>query len=85
LSPILNYYKIGIQLFLGLDLLRVSTGNPSFHLSRHLSSTPVEDLEALEERAIQWNLLIVPGPLFSKRNVLIRVSFAASEETLPVI
>jgi aspartate/methionine/tyrosine aminotransferase len=38
--------------------------------------------EAFVERAIQQNLFIVPGSVFSKRNTHVRISFAASEETL---
>ena len=38
--------------------------------------------EAFVEKAIQNNLFIVPGSVFSKRNTHVRISFAASEETL---
>lgn len=38
--------------------------------------------EAFVERAIQHNLFVVPGSVFSKRNTHVRISFAASEETL---
>jgi len=38
--------------------------------------------EALVERAIQKNLFIIPGSVFSKRNTHVRISFAASEEML---
>ncbi len=38
--------------------------------------------EAFVEKAIQHNLFIVPGSVFSKRNTHVRISFAASEETL---
>ncbi len=38
--------------------------------------------EAFVERAIQNNLFIVPGSVFSKRNTNVRISFAASEQTL---
>ncbi len=38
--------------------------------------------EAFVEKAIQNNLFIVPGTVFSKRNTNVRISFAASEETL---
>lgn len=38
--------------------------------------------EAFVERALQQNLFIVPGSVFSKRNTHVRISFAASEETL---
>ena len=38
--------------------------------------------EAFVERAIQQNLFIIPGSVFSKRNTHVRLSFAASEEML---
>jgi aspartate aminotransferase/aminotransferase len=38
--------------------------------------------EAFVERVIQQNLFIIPGSVFSKRNTHVRISFAASEETL---
>jgi aspartate aminotransferase/aminotransferase len=38
--------------------------------------------EAFVEKAIQNNLFIVPGSVFSQRNTHVRISFAASEETL---
>jgi aspartate aminotransferase/aminotransferase len=38
--------------------------------------------EAFVERAIQNNLFIIPGSVFSKRNTHVRISFAASEEML---
>jgi len=43
---------------------------------------PGGDGEAFVERAIQKNLFIVPGTVFSKRNTHVRISFAASDETL---
>lgn len=43
---------------------------------------PGGDGEAFVEKAIQSNLFIVPGSVFSKRNTHVRISFAASEETL---
>lgn len=43
---------------------------------------PGGDGEAFVEKAIQNNLFIVPGSVFSKRNTNVRISFAASEETL---
>ena len=38
--------------------------------------------EVFVEKAIQNNLFIVPGSAFSKRNTNVRISFAASDETL---
>jgi aspartate aminotransferase/aminotransferase len=38
--------------------------------------------EVFVEKAIQNNLFIVPGSVFSKRNTHVRISFAASDETL---
>ena len=43
---------------------------------------PGGDGEAFVEKAIQQNLFIIPGSVFSKRNTHVRISFAASEETL---
>jgi aspartate/methionine/tyrosine aminotransferase len=43
---------------------------------------PAGDGEAFVGKAIQNNLFIVPGSVFSKRNTNVRISFAASEETL---
>ncbi len=43
---------------------------------------PGGDGEAFVERAVQNNLFIVPGSIFSKRNTHVRISFAASDETL---
>jgi aspartate aminotransferase/aminotransferase len=43
---------------------------------------PGRNGEAFVERAIQNNLFIVPGSVFSKKNTNVRISFAASEETL---
>jgi len=43
---------------------------------------PNGDGEAFVEKAIQNNLFIIPGSIFSKRNTHVRISFAASEETL---
>lgn len=85
MSFILNHYEMGIQLFVGLVLPPVLKGDLPFPLSGHPSGAPVGDSEALEARTIRGNLLIVPSPLFSDRNRLVRISFAASEETLPVI
>jgi len=38
--------------------------------------------EAFVERAMEQNLFIIPGSVFSKRNTHVRISFASSEETL---
>jgi aspartate/methionine/tyrosine aminotransferase len=38
--------------------------------------------EAFVKQAIRKNLFIIPGSVFSKRNTHVRISFAASEETL---
>ncbi len=43
---------------------------------------PGGDGEAFVEKAIQNNLFIVPGSVFSKRKTHVRISFAAPEETL---
>ena len=38
--------------------------------------------EAFVEKAIEQNLFIIPGTVFSKRNTHVRISFAAPEERL---
>jgi aspartate aminotransferase/aminotransferase len=43
---------------------------------------PGGNAEAFVEKAIRQNLFIVPGNVFSKRNTHVRISFAASDETL---
>jgi len=43
---------------------------------------PGGDGEAFVEKAIKKNLFIVPGSVFSKRKSHVRISFAASDETL---
>ncbi len=43
---------------------------------------PGGDGEAFVHSAIENNLLVVPGNVFSERNTNFRISFAASEETL---
>ena len=43
---------------------------------------PGGNAEVFVEKAIQQNLFIVPGGVFSKRNTHVRISFASSEETL---
>ena len=43
---------------------------------------PGGDGEIFVEKAIQQNLFVIPGSVFSKRNTHIRISFAAPEETL---
>ena len=59
-----------------------------FHVQKPLGAfyifpeVPGGNAEAFVEKAIQQNLFIVPGSVFSKRNTHVRISFAASEETL---
>jgi aspartate/methionine/tyrosine aminotransferase len=43
---------------------------------------PGGDGDAFVEKAIQQNLFIIPGSVFSKRKTHVRISFAASEEAL---
>ena len=43
---------------------------------------PGGNAEVFVEKAIQNNLFIVPGSVFFKRNTHVRISFAASDETL---
>jgi aspartate/methionine/tyrosine aminotransferase len=43
---------------------------------------PDGDGDAFVERALENNLFIIPGSVFSRRKTNVRISFAASEETL---
>ncbi len=43
---------------------------------------PGGNADAFVEKAIQNNLFIVPGSVFSKKDTHVRISFAASDETL---
>lgn len=61
------------------EKFRVQKPQGAFYI---FPEVPGGDGEAFVERALQQNLFIVPGSVFSKRNTHVRISFAASEETL---
>jgi len=61
------------------EKFRVQTPQGAFYI---FPEVPGGDGEAFVEKAIHNNLFIVPGSVFSKRNTNVRISFAASEETL---
>ena len=43
---------------------------------------PNRDGDAFVKKAIENNLLVVPGSVFSEKNTHFRISFAASDETI---
>jgi len=61
------------------ERFRVQKPQGAFYI---FPEVPGRDGEAFVEKAIQNNLFIVPGSVFSKKNTHVRISFAASEETL---
>jgi len=58
---------------------RVQKPGGAFYL---FPEVPGGNGEAFVEKAIEQNLFIIPGSVFSKRKTHLRISFAASEETL---
>lgn len=75
-----QYKKKRDMIYEGLkQKYRVQKPQGAFYI---FPEVPGGDGEAFVERAIQNNLFIVPGSVFSKRNTHVRISFAASEETL---
>jgi len=73
MSLILYHYETGIQLFVGLDLPPVAKGTFRSLSQDILPALPWETRKPLEAKAVEWNLLIVTGPLFSERNGHIRI------------
>ena len=61
------------------EKFRVQRPQGAFYI---FPEVPGGDGEVFVEKAIQNNLFIVPGSVFSKRNTHVRISFAASDETL---
>lgn len=61
------------------EKFRVQKPRGAFYI---FPEVPEGNGETFVEKAIQNNLFIVPGSVFSKRNTHVRISFAASEETL---
>jgi aspartate aminotransferase/aminotransferase len=75
-----RYKKKRDMIYEGLkEKYRVQKPKGAFYI---FPEVPGGDGEAFVERAIHENLFIIPGSVFSKRNTHVRISFAASEETL---
>ncbi len=75
-----EYRKKRDLIYEGLrEKFRVQKPQGAFYI---FPEVPGGNGEAFVEKAIQHNLFIVPGSVFSKRNTHVRISFAASEETL---
>lgn len=75
-----EYKKKRDLIYEGLkEKFRVQKPEGAFYI---FPEVPGGDGEAFVEKAIQHNLFIVPGSVFSKRKTHVRISFAASEETL---
>jgi aspartate aminotransferase/aminotransferase len=79
-SYIAGYKKKRDLIYNGLkEKFNVQKPQGAFYI---FPEVPGKNAEAFVEKAIQQNLFIVPGSVFSKRNTHVRISFAASEETL---
>ncbi len=79
-NHIQGYKKKRDLIYEGLrEKFRVQKPRGAFYI---FPEVPGGDGEAFVEKAIQNNLFVVPGSVFSKRNTNVRISFAASEETL---
>jgi aspartate aminotransferase/aminotransferase len=79
-SYIAGYKKKRDLIYNGLkEKFNVQKPQGAFYI---FPEVPGGNAEAFVEKAIQQNLFIVPGSVFSKRNTHVRISFAASEETL---
>ncbi|RPJ06377.1 MAG: aminotransferase class I/II-fold pyridoxal phosphate-dependent enzyme, partial [Deltaproteobacteria bacterium] len=77
---IAQYKKKRDIIYEGLrEKYRVQKPDGAFYI---FPEVPGRDGEAFVEKAIQQNLFIVPGSVFSKRNTHVRISFAAPEERL---
>ena len=79
-SYITGYKKKRDLIYNGLEgKFNVQKPQGAFYI---FPEVPGGNAEAFVEKAIQNNLFIVPGNVFSKRNTHARISFATSEETL---
>lgn len=77
---ILEYRKKRDLIYEGLkEKFQVQKPQGAFYI---FPEAPGGDGDAFVEKAIQNNLFIVPGSVFSKKKSHVRISFAASEETL---
>jgi len=75
-----RYKKKRDLIYEGLrEKFRVQKPQGAFYI---FPEVPGRNGDAFVERALQNNLFVVPGSVFSKRNTHVRISFAASEETL---
>ncbi len=75
-----QYKKKRDLIYEGLkEKYRVQKPGGAFYI---FPEVPDGDGDAFVEKAIQKNLFVIPGSVFSKRNTHIRISFAASEEML---
>jgi aspartate aminotransferase/aminotransferase len=79
-SYITQYQKKRDLIYEGLkDKYRVEKPGGAFYI---FPEVPGGDGEAFVEKAIQQNLFVIPGSVFSTRNTHIRISFAAPDEVL---
>lgn len=68
------------QIYEGLrDSFKVVKPTGAFYI---FPEAPGGDGEAFAAKAIERNLIIIPGSVFSERNTHLRISFAADDETL---
>lgn len=79
-SYIAGYRKKRDLMYNGLkEKFNVQKSEGAFYI---FPEVPGGTAETFVEKAIQNNVFIVPGSVFSKRNTHVRISFAASNETL---
>lgn len=79
--PWAEAYRRKRDLLLGLlsDRFRVRGAQGAFYL---FLEAPGGSGTAFCERALERNLLVIPGGVFSERDTHVRISYAASDETL---
>jgi len=75
-----QYKKKRDLIYEGLkEKYRVQKPGGAFYI---FPEVPGGDGETFVEKAMKQNLFVIPGSVFSKKNTHIRISFAASDETL---
>ena len=75
-----QYKKKRDLIYEGLkEKYRVQKPGGAFYI---FPEVPGGDGETFVEKALKQNLFVIPGSVFSKKNTHIRISFAASDETL---
>ncbi len=75
-----RYKKKRDLIYEGLkEKYRVQKPGGAFYI---FPEVPGGDGETFVEKAMKQNLFVIPGSVFSKKNTHIRISFAASDETL---